>query len=96
MRSISSILRSASSRSPLIKGVTAAVTVEAANAALATLFGKQIFDHAQAAHIKNNVLAIACLSSSAAQEIKLHEARFIELVNKQVGMEAVKRVKYLQ
>lgn len=95
MKSISSILNSASSSSPLVRGVTAAMTVETANRVLAEMFGQEIARFVSAAYVKNQVLTVACLSSTAAQEIKLREQHFIEQINNQVGKMVIQRVSYL-
>lgn len=82
MNSLGSILDRRAFESPLIKGVVAAQTVEAGNAALRELFGAEINKHANAAYLKKDSLYVACLSSTVAQEIKLHEARLLELIRK--------------
>ncbi|HLD61140.1 MAG TPA: DciA family protein [Patescibacteria group bacterium] len=95
MRSISNILQDKSNSSPVLRQVNAAVAVETANQILIEMFGGKITDAASAMYLKNSTLAIACLSSTAAQAIKLQEKHFIEQINQQVGRDMVKRVQYL-
>ncbi|OGH70347.1 MAG: hypothetical protein A2754_00250 [Candidatus Magasanikbacteria bacterium RIFCSPHIGHO2_01_FULL_47_8] len=95
MKSLASILGNKSLASPLLRGVSAALTIEAANEFLATLFGAAIKDHASAAYIKSGVLSIACLGSTVAQEIKLREKQIIQKINEKMGFTAVKKIKYL-
>lgn len=95
MNSIKNLLGSFSGSSPVIKGVAAAMAVEAANKILAEMFGADIGRHANAAYVKNNVLNIACLSASAAQEIKMRENELVKKTNEAIKFTLVKRVKYL-
>lgn len=95
MQSLFSILRNKSTSSPLLRGVNASLAVEAANEILVNKFGPTIGEHASAAYVKNDVLSVACLNSTAAQEIKLQEADIIALINDKLGFNAIKKIKYL-
>ena len=95
MRSIANILKNQSSASPLVRGVTAAMTVEAANEVLGMMFGVSIKNHAAAMYLKNGALSVACLSSTVAQEIKLREREVLNKVNEMVGVDAAKKIIYL-
>jgi hypothetical protein len=69
--------------------------VEIANKALVEILGKGITDTAQAVFLRQETLTIACLSSTAAQEIKLHEAELLEKIQKETISQLVKKVRYL-
>jgi len=45
-------------------------------------------------HIKNNILTIACLSSLVMQEVQYREKEIIEKINKEVGGETVRKLRY--
>ncbi len=71
------------------------MTVEAANEILVDMFTEKIKEFATAAYVKNHVLHIACLSSVAAQELKLREHEIIDATNKKMKFNAIKKIKYL-
>ncbi len=96
LKSLGNLLQQRVNRSPILKGAAAALTVEAGNKILAEIFGTDIAEYAQVAYFKNGILAIGCLSSTAAQEIRLQEKILIEKINKQAGATIVKRLQYLQ
>jgi len=95
MQSLADIFKHKSARSPLIRGVNAAMTVEKANNVLVDLFSEQIIDIARAVYVKNSALTIACLSSSAIQEIKLYEAKIIEEINKKTAPGTIEKIRFL-
>ena len=95
MKSIANILGNRANGSQLIKQVTAALTVETANDILEKIFGTDIKEMAQAVYIKQKILTIACIGSTVAQEIKLHEEILLkEIVNK-VGPGIVVRICFI-
>ncbi|MBI5728637.1 MAG: DUF721 domain-containing protein [Candidatus Magasanikbacteria bacterium] len=81
--------------SPILKKVSASLTVETANNLLAQMFGPEIKDHANAAYIKQGALYIACLSGAAAQEIKLHEADLLNLLHERVSNAQIAKIRYI-
>lgn len=95
MNSLFSILNRKGGGTPIMRGVQAARAVELANEKLIELFGPQIAEFAQAAYVKIGTLAIACLSTTTAQEIRFKEAIIRDYINQKVGYEIVKKVKYL-
>ncbi len=95
MKSLASILQNKSFASPLLRGVSASLAVETANELLVGIFGAKIKEHASAAYLKNSVLSIACLGSTAAQEIRLREREIVDKINKKMGFSAVKKIKYM-
>lgn len=95
MQPLASIIKARSSQSPLMRGVLASLIVEKANGALIELLGEKSVDCARAVYFKNHILTVACLSSVAAQEIKLYEAKIIDEINRQVGRAMVAKIRYL-
>ncbi len=95
MQSLGDIFKFKANRSPLLRGISAAMTVEKANQILIKFFGEKIIDIAQAVYIKNRILSIACLSSVAAQEIKINEEKIIDEINQVAGQIAVAKIRYL-
>lgn len=81
--------------SPIMKRVSTAMLVASANEKLATLMGPAIKEYATIAYVRQDVLYIACLSSAATQEIKLHEVELLKLINDQFPMARLKKVGYL-
>lgn len=78
-----------------MRGVREAMTVHAANNLLISIFGETAHRSCRAMYVKNKVLAIACLSSVLAQEIKFREKEIIRSLNKKIGEEEVKKIHYL-
>lgn len=93
--SLGNILGNRHTQSPLIKGVTAAMVMEEANKQLAIIFGAGIAEYASAAYLRHTTLCIACLSTTAAQEIRLHEAEFIAAINQKMTGIKITKIRYL-
>ncbi len=96
LKSLGNLLQQRVSRSPVLKGAAAALTVEAGNKVLKELLGEDITEYAQVAYFKDGTLAIGCLSSTVAQEIRLKENEIIDSINKKIGANIVKKLRYLQ
>ena len=92
MRSLSSLLGGINLPRPLKQGVLAALAVEYLNDCLVEIFGPTIKQSASARYVKNNIALVACLSGSAAQEIKLHEPVILAQVNKRLRQAFVKKI----
>lgn len=92
---IGDILRKRADKSALWRGVRASLVVEAANETLVAVLGAGAADYARAVYVKNGTLAIACLSSVAAQEIKINEQKIIAEINKRAGNTVVEKLAYL-
>lgn len=71
------------------------MVVEEANEVLFQLFGEESKKYARAMYIKDKALAIACLSSVMAQEIRLNQQLIVEKINKKLGQKIVEKIKYL-
>ena len=95
LQSLGNILQSSPSRSPLVKGVQAAMAVEAANALIGEFWGEAGVKYARALYVKDRILTIACLSSSMAQEIKLREAELVKRMNQSQGIKTIEKVRCL-
>lgn len=95
LQALSKILEQKSSANPMLRGVNAAMVVEVANKALVDIFGKSITDTAQAVFLRQEILTIACLSSTAAQEIRLHEAELVDRIHQETVTSVIKKVRYL-
>ena len=78
-----------------MRGVRASQIVSAAEKILIGRFGEGIKTAAAPAYFKNQTLTIACLSSTAAGEIKLYENLIIEEINKAVPGGHVLKIRYL-
>lgn len=95
MQGLGDILQSKVRNSPLWRGVEANLVVDSANAVIAEIFGSEIAKYTKAVYVKKGVLTLACLSSVAAQEIRLHESEIIGKINQKVRAGSVEKIKYL-
>lgn len=95
METIGKILGNKGVNSPVLRGALAAMAVEAANDVLLEIFGEQNSNSARALYLKKQIMAIACLSSIMAQEIRLREKFIISEINKRLGRPTVLKIRYL-
>lgn len=95
MSSLASILNNRGKQSSLLKGVTGALVVEETNRQLIRIFGPEIVNHASAAYLRHTTLAIACLSTTAAQEIKLHERDLLAGIQAKIPLANITKIRYL-
>ena len=95
MKSLGDLLKNNNLSSPLLIGVRAAQVVEEAQKILVKEFGDDISKYAAPAYYKNGVLTIACLSSSAAQEIKLRERNILLELNDKLKGPKIEKIRYL-
>lgn len=95
MESLGKILGNKNLNTPLIKGLRASEVIAAAESILVKFFGDPIKTHASPAYYKNHTLTIACLSSTVAQEIRLHENALIAAINEKVPNVEVSKIRYL-
>ncbi len=95
MDKLGDILKGNKFATPLVKGVRAAQVIAAAEKLLIEKFGEGIKTIAAPAYFKNQTLTIACLSSSAAGEIKLNEKLIIEELNRAVPYAQINKIRYL-
>lgn len=95
LQSLGNILQSSPSRSPLVKGVQAAMAVETANNLISELWGEAGAKYARALYVKDRILTIACLSSSMAQDIKVREVELVGRMNQSQGIKTIEKVRCL-
>ncbi len=93
MQSLGSIFNQ-HKKNPVLKKVQASLLVEKANDLL-----KEYLNHhpemAQAVYIKGHILAVACLSSVVAQELKLREMHLLRELNKLTPEQKITTIKFL-
>lgn len=77
------------------KQITATVVVEYANEAIKEIIGQGAAKFAQAIYFKEKIIAITCLSSVVAQEIKINEKQLIAKINTKFGSQTVEKIRYL-
>lgn len=90
--SFAKIISDQNRSAPLLKRAAASLTVETADALLAEMFGPEIKNHARAAYLKQETLYIACLSSAAAQEIRLREAELRRLLSSHASSVPIRKI----
>ena len=95
MQSLGQILKKQMPQSSAGKQVTASFIVEKANQTIKELFGAGSSKFCQAVYFKDKTIAITCLSSVMAQEIKLNEKKIISATNDKLGVQAIEKVRYL-
>jgi hypothetical protein len=77
------------------KKVTASQALEMINKFLAESFGEKTAELAQAIHLKDKRLTIACLNPTVAQEIKFRESELISKINNFFAEQVIEKVSYL-
>ncbi len=95
MQSLGQILKKQMPQNSVGKQVTASFVVEKANQTIKDLFGAGSSKFCQAVYFKEKTIAITCLSSVMAQEIKLNEKKIISATNDKLGVLAIEKVRYL-
>jgi len=95
MDSLGNLLSHNPFKKAIMRGVESAEIVEKANEVLTQVFGEAINEHAHAAYTKHNRIFIACLSSTVAQEIRLHEKRILELILQQIPSARIAGISFI-
>ncbi len=95
MKLLGDLLKKQMGGSVVWKAVEASLVVDEANIILKEILGAEIQKFARALYLKNKILAITCLSSVAAQEIRLNERTIIEKLKNKFGKQTVERIRYL-
>jgi len=95
MRSLGDILKKQMKQSSVGQRITATLVVEKANQVVKDMFGSGVIKYVQAVYFKEKVIALTCLSSVMAQEIKLNEKRIIAEINGKLGALVVEKIRYL-
>lgn len=94
-KNIKDLLKGSIKRAGIKRQVQAALVVEQADIVILEIFGKQRIAVIKTAWFKDNCLTIACLNSSAAQEIRLVENIIMNRINKHFEQNIVKQIKYI-
>ena len=92
---ISDILSKRINKPGLAKQITAALVCEEFDKLIFSTWGDKIKDMAQTMYLKDNILTVACLSSTIAQELKLREGELIKQINDKFGHDVVERLRLL-
>lgn len=95
MKSLGEILKKQIKQTPVWRHVGASLIVEKTNDILKDMFGQESKKFSQAVYFKDSVIAITCLSSVIAQEIKLNEKKIISAINDKLGRQIVQKIRYL-
>lgn len=95
MKSLGDILKKQMKQTPVWKQLSATMVVEKANEVIKEIFGEASIKFAQAIYFKEKTIAITCLSSVMAQEIKLNEKKIISSINSKLEAVAIEKVRYL-
>ncbi len=90
---IQKLLNSHLQKRGIARQVQASLVCAEVDKLIANLWGEAGTASARALYLKNNILTVACLSSSMAQEIRLHEDEIIMAINKKFGP-VVERLSY--
>lgn len=96
MKSLLNILSGKHAESPMMRGAISALTVEDANGAFLEIFGDKASRYYEAIYVKNGVLGVRCLSSSAVTELKFNEAAILAKISAKNHDMALKKIKILQ
>jgi len=92
---LGSLLPQAIKRAGINKQVSTANAIKVAEAVVQDKVPAEAAEELKPAYIQNGQLAVAALSSLAAQELQFREDEVIKAVNHKLGSETVKRIKYL-
>ncbi len=95
MDSIKNLLQNSNLSTPVLRGVRAAEVLEIAEKVLINEFGPTVDEFVKPAYFRRDCLTIACLSSTAAQELKLRETVILEQINANLKGARVVRLKYM-
>lgn len=95
MLPLSDILNKKRNKSPLLRSAEASLVVEQANKVLTQIFGEEFLNYARAIYLKQEILSIACLSSVAAQEVRISEENILKEINDFFGKNIVSKLKYI-
>lgn len=80
--------------SVLAKQVRASLIVEAADNVLHEIWGNKI--KAKTGYLRGSVLTIYVFVTIMAQEIRFKQAKIIEMINKEVGDDAVSKIRTIE
>jgi len=95
MQLFSDILSKYVKKTGLMKSVEASMVVEFVNSWFVAEWGEMMKTEAKAMSLKNDLLTIACMSSVAANEIKLREKLLLVTVNEKFGENTITHIKFM-
>jgi len=95
MKTLGTILSQRVHQTSNFKSVNSAMVVGEAQKSIRKVVGDNIGKYAKVVYFKDGMLAIICLSSVVSQEIKLNEVSLINYINKKLGTEKVRKIRYL-
>jgi len=81
--------------SPVLRNVSSAMLLEYANRAISSWVGVENSKLARALHFQDGTLIVGCLNSDTTQAVRLQENEIRNEINRRVGKEAVKKIRYL-
>ena len=78
-----------------MRGIEAAQVIDFLQKLLIEKWGGGILQDVKILHLKNQIVTIACLNSSVANEIRFQEVKFIDEINRHFAPETVLQFKYM-
>lgn len=81
-------------RSGIKDTVDASLVLEAAQKIFEEMFGADIAKTMKPLYVKRGVLTVSCISSVAAQELKMREREIVKKLNARGGGEHVERLRF--
>ena len=91
---IGKVIKKSFGKSAVGRQIELARALNEFNKLIGEIWGTEMLERAKGAYIKDNILTVACLSSAAAQEIKLREKEILEKINKDFGEEALVAIRF--
>jgi len=91
--SLGNLIKKTTGKSVLARQVDVAMVLEKFGHLVKEIWGEEMTERIQGISINNGVLNIACLSSSAAQEVKLREQEILDKINEGKERPIVERVR---
>ena len=92
---LSNLIDDSIKRAGISRQVESSLIVEEANKIILKLFGPKKAEKIRAAWVKDKVLIIACITSSASQEANLFERAIINNINNAFEKEVVCEIRYI-
>jgi len=94
LNSIGGYLKKSINKAGINRQVEAAQICQFWQDAIESIFGKAVAEKSQAIKFKNGAITVAVLSSVLAQEFKFKEGEIKEEINKKVGYNLVRKIKF--
>ena len=92
---IKNLLRKSLQKAGIEQEVDASCILEKAEKAVEKVLGDKVKGKIKPLHLRRKVVTFACLSSVIHQEIRLNQAKIIEIINQSIKKEAVKELRCL-